>query len=81
MDQREAFIEQVNLCWLYSPDEVILKAYAFLDAVHTGANAREDERELALGELIVAVRNDLLPQRLGRRTELRAQDFKVLRAI
>ncbi len=30
-ERREAFLNQVNLCWLYCSDEVIKKAYAFLD--------------------------------------------------
>jgi hypothetical protein len=37
---RQEFLDQVNLCWLYCPDEVVRSAYGFLDTVHTDvANA------------------------------------------
>jgi Pyruvate/2-oxoacid:ferredoxin oxidoreductase delta subunit len=41
---RNAFVEQVNLCWLYCPDEVIQKAYAFLSTVHTSELVSDEEK-------------------------------------
>jgi hypothetical protein len=73
------FLGELNKCWLYCPDDVIRKAYAFLATVHTGANASSDVKERAVGDFILAIRNDLLSRRSVRSTALTAQDFKHLR--
>lgn len=75
---KQAFLEQVKLCWLYCPDEVIQKAYAFLSTVHTGASRSDAEKELAVGALIVAIRRDLLSRKVVKRSQLKASDFKHL---
>ena len=31
---KSEFLNKLNKCWLYCPDEVILNGYAFLDTVH-----------------------------------------------
>jgi len=77
--KRQEFLDQVNLCWLYSPDNVIRKAYAFLDTVKTGAEATESDREKAAAELFVAIRKDLLPRslwRFWRKTQLDIADVR-----
>ena len=53
------FIDQLNLCWMYCPDDVILKAYAFIDSVHTDQVSSDAVKERALGELILEIRKDL----------------------
>lgn len=75
---KQAFLEQVNLCWLYCPDEVLQRAYAFLSTVHTGATHSDPEKEKAAGELIAAIRRDLLSRKVVKRTQLGASDFKHL---
>ncbi|MDE3224123.1 MAG: hypothetical protein KGO52_05060 [Nitrospirota bacterium] len=80
LDLRNEFINQLNQSWLYCPDDVIRKAYAFLSSVHTGNVQPDDVRERALGELMVAIRQDLLSRRLVRYTELGALDFKHMKA-
>lgn len=77
---KESFLRQLNLCWLYCPDDVIQKAYRFLSAVHTGQKPSDGEKERAVGELILAIRNDLLNRKPVRRTNLKPEDFKHLRA-
>ena len=77
---KEEFIHQVNLCWLYTPDEVIQKAYAFLDTVHTSANVQDKDKENAVGALVVAIRKDLLSRKMVRKTKLQASDYKHLRS-
>lgn len=77
---KEEFINQVNQCWLYCPDEVIQKAYFFLKTVHTGANTSNTDKETALGELILAIRKDLYTHYPFRRTKLKPEDFKHLRS-
>jgi hypothetical protein len=76
---RAEFLAQLNQCWLYFPDDVILKGYAFLDRVHTDRVYPDQEKENALGEFITAIRRDLLSRKLVRSTMLTARDFKHLR--
>jgi hypothetical protein len=80
VDQKAAFLEQVNLSWLYCPDVVIKKAYAFLDTVQTGAIATENEKVAALAELVFTLRKDLLSRKLLNKTKLKAGDFRLLTA-
>jgi len=77
---KEEFLHQVNLCWLYTPDEVIQKAYAFLDKVRVGANSTDEEKESAAGALVAAIRKDLLSRKVVGKTTLRAGDYKHLRS-
>lgn len=72
------FLNQLNTAWLYSPDDVIRKGYAFLDTVHTRAISDDARKEEALGEFVAAIRNDLLSRKLVRSTKLTASDFKHL---
>ena len=75
--KRLDFLDQVNLCWLYCPDDVIRKAYRFLETVHTDvAPTRDEDKKLALGELVAAIRQDLLSRTTIKSTRLRASDFK-----
>jgi hypothetical protein len=73
------FLQELNKCWLYCPDEVIKKAYAFLATVQTGKVHTDAEKERALGEFMVAIRRDLLSRRRSKATRLTASDFKHLR--
>jgi len=75
---KEAFLHQVNLCWLYCPDEVIQNAYKFLSTVHTGASQSDEVKEKAAGELIATIRRDLLSRAIVRKTKLSGSDFKHL---
>jgi Pyruvate/2-oxoacid:ferredoxin oxidoreductase delta subunit len=77
---KEAFLEQLNLCWLYCPDNVITKAYDFLSTVQTGVISSHDVKEKALGDLIVTIRKDILSRNITKCTNLKAEDFKHLRA-
>lgn len=74
------FIQELNKCWLYCPDDVIKKAYAFLDTVHTKAQHPDEVKERAFGELMIAIRRDLLARTPLRTTGLTAADFRHLKA-
>lgn len=74
------FLNQLNLCWMYCPDEVIRKAYNFLNMVHTGQKHSDEENEKAVGELMLAIREDLIGKKLLRTTNLKPEDFKHLKA-
>jgi len=77
---RTEFLAQLNLCWMYCPDEVINKAYNFLLLVHTEQKHSDEEKEKAVGELMLAIRRDLLSRKPLRKTGLKPEDFKHLRA-
>jgi hypothetical protein len=77
---RESFLQQLNLCWLYCPDEVIQKAYSFLRMVQPDQKQSDAEKEKAMGELILAIRKDLLTRKPVRSTALKPEDFKHFRA-
>jgi len=77
---RESFLQQLNLCWLYCPDEVIQKAYKFLALVPTDQKQLDAEKEKAVGEFVLAIRKDLLHRKPVRRTTLQPEDFKHLKA-
>jgi hypothetical protein len=81
LEKRQEFLDQVNLCWLYSPDNVILKANSFLNTVKTGTEANQSDRVKAAGELFVTIRNDLLPRgwlKFRRKTQLGIEDVRHL---
>ena len=77
---RTEFLAQLNLCWMYCPDEVINKAYKFLVQVHTDQKHSDEEKEKAVGELMLAIRKDLLSRKRIRKTNLIPEDFRHLRA-
>ena len=73
------FLNQLNQCWLYCPDEVIQKAYLFLETVHAQNIGMEKDKEAAMGEFVIAIRKDLLSRKLVRSTSLNAEEFKHLK--
>jgi Pyruvate/2-oxoacid:ferredoxin oxidoreductase delta subunit len=75
-DVKRAFLDRLNECWLYCPDEVIKKANSFLETIKVGSNHPDNVKELACGELIAAIRRDMLSRRVVARTELEGDDFK-----
>ncbi len=77
-EKKSEFVEQLKLCWLYCPDEVIKKAYAFLDAVNSASQKTLEEKQLSLGDFVVAIRKDLLSRKITRKTKLTSQDYQHL---
>lgn len=75
---KREFIDQVGLCWLYAPDEVIHRANTFFASIHRRRDppASDDEKERALGELVLAIRRDMLSRGLVTRTSLTDADWK-----
>ncbi len=69
------FVNQLNISWLYCPDEVIKNGYAFLASV-LARDASQGTKELALGAFVESIRRDLLARGLVRHTSLTADDFK-----
>jgi hypothetical protein len=74
---KSEFLHQVNLLWLYAPDDVIRMAYGFLETVKKGATpAQQNEKDAECGRLIEAIRMDLLARKIVRRTRLGGSDFR-----
>jgi hypothetical protein len=68
--EKEAFIKQTRLAWVYCPDEVVLQLKACLDALTVPTAAPSPQQE-ALGKAVKAMRRDLMPQ-----TTLSHRDFR-----
>lgn len=78
--QKDDFIKEGNLCWLYCPDEVIQKIYNFLSKVKVGEDYKDEEKEVAVGDLMLAIRKDLISRKIVKKTNLKAKDFQNLSA-
>ncbi len=74
------FLNQLNLCWMYCSDDIIHRAYDFLNMVRPGQEHSDQEREKAVGALILAIRKDRINRKLLRKTSLKPEDFKHLKA-
>lgn len=79
---KEEFLKQINLCWLYCPDIVILKIYSFIQMAHTKQERVYDdvEKEIAVGDFILEIRKDLIKNKKISSTKLSPKDFKLLSA-
>ncbi|HPG40612.1 MAG TPA: hypothetical protein PLP19_15955 [bacterium] len=78
---RLKFLDQLNICWLYAPDEVIEKGYLFLETVHKDAKKSDQEKETALGEFMLAIRKDILSRQILNKTNLKSSNFQHLKPI
>lgn len=74
------FLNQLNISWLYCPDVVIKKGYAFLDTVHAQKQHTDEQKEIAMGAFVAAIRHDLLSRKLNHKSSLSAADFRHLHA-
>ena len=76
-EEKVEFVEQLNLYWLYCPDEVIKSDYDFLNTINS-AEATLVEKQTAHGDFVVAIRKDLLSRKITRKTKLTSQDYQHL---
>lgn len=74
------FLNQLNRCWLYCPDDVILKGYAFFNTVHASNPSTHEVKEKAMGDFVASIRDDLLSRKLVKSTKLSGNYFKHLNA-
>ena len=81
-DDKERFLQQLSVGWLYCPDSIIRQIYIFLNHVSTGVRKSDEEKEKAVGEIVSLMRKDLLGKRflLRGRTRLKASDYRHLKA-
>ena len=78
-NEKNEFIHQLNLAWLYCPDPIIRKFYNFLKCIEANGPRKLDEKkELAVAEAIVQMRSDLLGKKFWfwKKTKLKASDFR-----
>lgn len=79
-EKGDEFLKQLNLCWLYCPDDIIKKGYAFTDTIHTGATPEQRKnKEKSFGEFILAIRKDLLSRQPLKATMFKAENFQHLK--
>ena len=73
---RQEFINQYRLAFMYCPDEIIKKLNLFLDCLHTDTKAQSDiEAKKLVSELIIAIRNDVYNGFLNK-SKILIEDFK-----
>lgn len=77
-DLKARFLQELNKAWLYCPDEVIQKAYQFLNTVKGEGKYTQEQQKAATGELMLAIRKDLLSRKPVKGTSLTPQDFQFL---
>ena len=65
---------------MYCPDDAIIKAYNFLSIVDTNSKSANGEREKVLGEFMLSIRKDLIKRKPLKKTSLKPEDFKHLKA-
>jgi len=80
---KKEFLDQLNLCWLYCPDDVISKSYEFLETVKPASSLDgqgKQKSEEAMGNFVASIRKDLLPRKwlLLKSTKLSGKDFEHL---
>ncbi len=72
---REEFLEEYKRCWLYCSDEVIRAANEAMVVMVEGTQVPMDERLSKIGELVLAIRRDLLRRTLTNETSLRPSEY------
>jgi hypothetical protein len=75
-DRLEKFIEELNVAWLYCPDDVLDKAKNFLSSVKVSRGQYKMTPEDALAELIISIRKDLSKSGIVTKTRFSAMDFE-----
>jgi len=76
---KQKFLNELNLCWLYCSDDVITKAYAFIDSVKSGQREPSAEgSRLAFGRFLLTIRKDLIKGEVVNETKLTPDVFQVL---
>lgn len=73
------FLNELNICWLYCSDEVLLAVYTFLERIHTEHKCDDKDKEEALGKMIVAIRKDLISRKPLKKTKMTYEDYKTLK--
>ena len=73
---RRQFLEEYKRCFLYCGDEVIRAANLAMEGMVEGTQLPNEERLERIGDLVLAIRRDLLRRTLTRSTALTHKDFR-----
>lgn len=81
--KKTEFILELRFAWLYCPDDIIRGGNRFLDTVSANEKKptdekqpKDEEKETALGELVLALRRDMIGK-----TNLKASDYKLWKSL
>jgi len=74
---RKKFLKELELAWLYCPDEIIDSINSFLEDLKKDKST-EDSRRLAIKNIIFSMRKDLLSRKIIKKTRLKANNYKLI---
>ena len=75
-ETRKKFLDEYKNCWLYCDDKVILAINKAMSGMIDGTNIPMEKRLEQIGELVVAIREDLLRRTITKKTKLSAKDYQ-----
>lgn len=77
---RQEFIDQLNLSWVYCPDEVVKKGTFVLETMipnDVGVSIYTNEEKIkAIGDFFVEIRKDILNKSSNTKSNLKVEDYK-----
>ena len=73
---RRQFLEEYKRCFLYCSDEVIRAANLAMEGMVEGTQLPNEKRLQRIGDLVLAIRRDLLRRTLTNSTTLTHKDFR-----
>jgi hypothetical protein len=77
---RQEFIDQLNLSWVYCPDEVVKKGTYILETMipnEVGLSKYTNEEKVkAIGDFFVEIRKDVLNKNPNTKSNLKIEDYK-----
>jgi len=77
---RQEFIDQLNLSWVYCPDEVVKKGTFILETMipnESGTSRYTNEEKVkAIGNFFVEIRKDILNKKPNTKSNLKVEDYK-----
>ena len=74
---RNKFLKELELAWLYCPDEIIASVNHFLKELKRTESTQDDIR-LAIKKIIFSIRKDLLSRKVVKKTTLKAEDYQLI---
>lgn len=67
---RDDFLHQINLCWLYCPDNIVRKIAELISSLNNDSISQES-KENSMSELMIALRKDI-----RKKTKLNQDDYR-----
>lgn len=69
-NNRDKFLHQINLCWLYCPDNVVRKIADLISKLNND-NISLEKKDMSMNDLMVSLRKDI-----RKKTKLNQDDYK-----